>query len=250
MEKKIAIIGCGWLGKPLAKKLQVDGNFVVVTTRSTKIEGLHSIHFDVEHFHELPDEIHYADVLIYSVPPLAWPLIDRFFSQLRKDQKIVFISSTSVYGKDDGSVSEMTELNVERGNAHLQITEGYLQERFKNLCIVRPGGLYGEKRHPVHFLAGKKELTTGDEFTHLVHAHDVINAVTTIVENNRWGEIFNLVSDLKMKKKDFYTMWAQKLGLAIPEYLDSKRLRPTIISNEKSKRVLGLNYHDPLTSLD
>lgn len=250
MKKKITIIGCGWLGKPLAKNLLQNGHDVVVTTRTSKIEGLTSIQFDVEHFHQLPNEILEADVLIYSVPPLAWPLIDRFFNHLKRDQKIIFISSTSVYGKEESNVDETFALNIDNGNPHLIITEGYLRERFKNLTILRPGGLYGEKRHPLKFLAGKKSLTTGDEFTHLVHSDDVISAIKTIIEQNHWGEIFNLVSDLKMKKKIFYTTLAKEKGFEIPEYAEIVRKNPTEISNEKSKRVLGLTYHDPLKSLD
>lgn len=183
---------------------------------------------------------------MYSVPPLELPAIREFFEQIDVDKKIVFISATSVYGKSQGMVDEESALDLEKGNALLIAAEAYMSSRFSHLTIIRPGGLYGGGRHPIFFLQAKKALTSGEEFTHLVHGDDVIAAIEKVIEKNCWGEIFNLVSDLKMKKKDYYPAMALKLGLVPPEYLDNALDRPTQISNEKSQRILGLGYHDPL----
>lgn len=202
--------------------------------------------FDLEHDKKIPDELlHSEGPLIYNIPPLQLPLIKHFFSHIAPDRKILFISSTSVYGKNSGNVDEKTELDLTIGNTQLIATEAFLQSRFKNLTILRPGGLYGDKRHPITFLQGKKDLTTGDEFTHLVHLQDCIDAILKILENEIWGDIFNLVSDLDMKKKEYYTEIALKLQLEVPRYQMLKKENPTIISNKKSKMMLGLIYKDP-----
>ena len=237
---KITIIGCGWLGEQLATSLAVRNDVEVIKSRRST--------FDVEHFHHLPAEFQGTDVYVYSVPPLALPKIEKFFLTLSSEQKILFISSTSVYGKNLGEVDEETQLDGCDGNSMLLGVEAFLRERFKNAAIIRPGGLYGLKRHPVTFLAGKKALTTGCEDTHLVQGADVVKMIEAIIDRQSFGETFNGVSDFVMLKKDFYTAMARKKNMALPEYLDCELKNPTKISNAKAKRILGISFHDPLDS--
>ena len=111
---------------------------------------------------------------------------------------------------------------------------------------MRPGGLYGKKRHPVYFLQGKAGLKTGDELLHLAHLDDVIKAIISVLKTDLWHETFNIVSDLRIPKKDYYTSIAQKLNLSPPQYEDQQSIhQETNISNEKSKNMLGLIYKDP-----
>lgn len=239
MKKKITIIGCGWLGKILLPHL--NDFDVFKTTRQN---------FDIEHFKLLPPEISHSDIIIYSIPPLTLPLIEKFFQQLSADKKIIFISSTSVYGKSEGAVDEEHKMDVCKGNPVLIATETYLRENFKNVTIIRPGGLYGYNRHPLRFLSGKKGLKSGDEYTHLVHGEDVARAILRLIGQDLWGQTFNLVSDLRMQKKDFYTALALKFGFDLPMYDHVENKNPTIISNTKAKRIMGLVFHDPFVSLD
>ena len=205
--------------------------------------------FDVEHFHSLPSEISASDIIVYAIPPLTLPLIERFFEQLGSEKKIIFISSTSVYGKSEGATDEAHVLDACKGNPVLIATEAYLRDRFKKVTILRPGGLYGKNRHPLKFLSGKTGLKTGEEYTHLVHGEDVARAIKAVIEKDLWGEIFNLVSDCKMQKKDFYPELARKFGLTPPQYTMCENANPTVISNSKAKRIMGLVFHDPLSSL-
>ena len=237
---KITIIGCGWLGEQLATSLAVRNDVEIIKSRRAT--------FDVEHFHHLPAEFNNTDVYVYSVPPLALPKIEKFFLTLPPEQKIIFISSTSVYGKNLGQVDEETILDGCEGNSMLLGVEAFLRDRFKKCTIIRPGGLYGLKRHPITFLAGKKGLTTGCEYTHLVQGADVVKMIEAVIERECFGETFNGVSDLVMFKKDFYTEVARRKNLPLPEYLECEVNNPTKISNVKAKRILGMNFHDPLDS--
>lgn len=239
MKKKITIVGCGWLGQILVPYLK--DHVLFTTTRKN---------FDVGHFTTVPVDITESDIIVYSIPPLALPLIEKFFGLIAVDKKILFISSTSVYGKSQGEVSEETKTDACLGNATLIGTEAYLQSRFKNLTILRPGGLYGRSRHPIKFLSGRTALTTGEEYTHLVHGEDVACAIASVIEKDIWGETFNLVSDLKMQKKLFYPLLAEKFGFTPPLYARTENSSPTIITNTKAKRIMGLTFHDPFSSLD
>lgn len=251
-NEKLCLIGCGWLGKALAKHLIAAQYHVLATTAHDKTEefradGIPYMPFDLADNDPIPDKIMKSDVIIYMIPPLELPIVKKFFDKFPHNKRIIFTSSTSIYGKNLGFVHESFTPDIHHTNSPLLLqTEEYMRARFRNLTIIRPGGLYGDKRHPIYFLQGKKNLTSGEELLHLVHQEDVIHGILSILEGNMWGEAFNLVSDVKVPKKEYYTSMAIKLGLPVPEYIeDDNSINPTRISNEKSKLKLKINYLDP-----
>jgi nucleoside-diphosphate-sugar epimerase len=240
MKKNIGLIGRGWLGTPLEIALQYNEYKTFSTTSKS---------FDITKDF-IPNEFLESDILIYTIPPLGQKEAERFFSQIDSKKKIIFISSTSYYGKNQGPVDENTLSNLEITSSPVLFeTEKFLKNIFKNATIIRPGGLYGEKRHPVFFLAGRSGITTGNELLHLVHQTDCVNAILSILEKDFFGEDFNLVSDLKILKKEYYRAMAKKLNLAIPDFSNTKIINPTNINNQKSKKLLKINFLNPLDYL-
>lgn len=251
-NKKLSLIGCGWLGKPLALHLQSIGHDLVATTARDKTEefrevGIPYLNYDLTTKQKISEEILDSDVLIYMIPPLDILQIKNFFEQLPTDKKIIFISSTSVYGKKLGAVDENTSIDIEETNSPLLVeTEKYLKNRFNSITILRLGGLYGQARHPIYFLQGKKDIRGAGEFLHLVHQEDCIEAITSVIEGDLWNETFNIISDLRIRKSDYYINIATKLSLSPPSYQDYLHAdKETNISNEKSKKKLKINYRNP-----
>jgi nucleoside-diphosphate-sugar epimerase len=248
---KLGLVGCGWLGKALAKRLLEQSEYKILATSSHdrtlefQTEGIPYICFDLNST-LAPTQLLECDIIIYTVPPLELGLVSNFFKQLSLDKKIIFTSSTSVYGKNLGNVNENSFLSKTNTSSPLLLsTEEMLSAKFDTLTIIRPGGLYGANRHPVNFLANKKNISGGHDWLHLVSQEDCINAIISIIQKNIWGEVFNLVSDLKTRKKDYYTEMANKFSLVAPVYLDEKHETPTQISNEKSKNILKISYLNP-----
>ncbi|MGZ3788852.1 MAG: NAD-dependent epimerase/dehydratase family protein [Bacteriovorax sp.] len=249
-KEQISLIGCGWLGLPLAERLSTLGHTMAITTTSAaKLKELEKKFrtYLLDVTKEKPNrEILEADLIIYTVPPLGAEEVELFFKSIDENKKIIFISSTSVYGKNQGDVTEDSPFDPSSKNAMvLREAEAFLKTRFKRLTIIRPGGLYGEKRHPVYFLAGRSGITSGEEYLHLIHRDDCVKAIVKIIEQHFYGEDFNLVSDLRILKKHYYTEMAKKLGLAPPVFEEHKLSNPTKISNEKSKKMLSLHYINP-----
>lgn len=248
MEKlKITVIGCGWLGLPLCERLLAAGHEIVTTTTTPKkyqetSAKFNTVLFDVSS--QIPDQnLLSSDVIIYTIPPLGKNEVEHFFHAVNPTLKIIFISSTSIYGKSQGDVTEETIPEPQSKNGLiLKSTEDYLRTHFKNLTIIRPGGLVGKDRHPVYSLQGKTGLTTGQELLHIVHLDDCLSALLKIIENNFWSMDFNLVNDLRLMKSDYYISEAKRLNLTPPQYHFSHQLNPTNISNAKSKKILGLIY--------
>ena len=247
----ISLIGCGWLGKALAIDLKNTDYNIITTTVSDKsadfaLIGVPYIQMDVASG-QVDDSIKNSGIVIYMIPPLSLSHVKHFFDQIPSDKKIIFISSTSVYGKNLGQVNEETVSHSCSTSSPLLLeTENYIRNRFSLATILRPGGLYGKKRHPVYFLQGKTERVGGHAFLHLTHLDDCLMAIKAIIKNSIWGETFNIVGDVKFRKNEYYPMMANKLNLPAPQYLEYEAsMKETIISNTKSKLKLGMTYLDP-----
>ena len=251
-NEKLCIVGCGWLGKTLAKHL-IEAQYQVLATTAHdktdefKADTIPYINFDLNSNIAIFEKILKSDVIIYLIPPIELQVVKKFFDKFPNNKRIIFTSSTSIYGKNLGFVHESFTPDIHHTSSPLLLqTEEYMRSRFRNLTIIRPGGLYGDKRHPIYFLQGKKNLTSGEELLHLVHRDDIIQGIISILEGNIWGEVFNLISGLRVSKKEYYTTMAKKLNLIPPEYTpDENSINPTRISNEKSKLKLKINYLDP-----
>jgi len=125
--KQISILGCGWLGLPLAQYLLKKGYTVKgSTTTSSKIEILEEaginpflIALGEKVEGKIDDFLQDSEVLIIAIPPkLRKDLNESFVAKIKgvvpfieksTIKKIIFISSTSVYADDNSIVTEQTQ---------------------------------------------------------------------------------------------------------------------------------------------
>nr|WP_299344564.1 SDR family oxidoreductase [Allomuricauda sp.] len=258
MIDKIGIIGCGWLGFPLAKHL-VGLNYEVhgSTTSTNKIIELESAGIKAYQVVLRPDAIignieallADIDTLVINVPPRlrrgnSESFTEKMFllhAEIKKRnvQKIVFVSSTSVYGDVEGVVSESTKPNpiTESGKQLLTSESLFLEDANLRTAIIRFGGLIGPNRHPVTMLSKKTNLPNGNDPVNLIHLNDCIHMIQTVIENNYWGEIFNGVYPFHPSKKEYYTQEAHIRGLKPPDYLPDN-------PNRAGKIVKSQNFLD------
>ena len=262
----MGILGCGWLGLPLARHFIEKGHKVSgSTTALEKMEVLksHGINPYLINLTERKVEgqietfLSGIDLLIINVPPklIKNPAADyvKKMQLLHHEIKqsevsyILFVSSTSVYGDQEGQITEKTppRPSSESGK-QLLASEGLFMEDSTKTTIVRFGGLIGPDRHPIHHLSGKTGLTNGDELINLIHLNDCIHIMETIIENDYWMEVFNGVYPYHPKKKDYYVKEAVRRNLIPPSYItsDKKIRQKTIVC----KNFLDKN-HSLLTSI-
>ncbi len=207
LKKTWGVIGLGWLGKPLSEQLKNLG-FDVLGTRSS------DFNFLTDEFPKL-----FCNILFLNTPPLLniSPIdyvnkIPKVFNE--QNAKVIFISSTSVFGEHQGLCTEETfpEPQTENGKWLLQV-EHELEKKFKeNLTIIRPGGLIGEDRHPVFAISKNNMISGGDNVINLIHKSDLINIIVAAEKNNFSG-IINAVSPYHPKRSEYYNFWAKKLNL-------------------------------------
>ena len=263
---QIAVVGCGWLGLPLAISLQESGHDVVATCRSKdKARELSKLGFDSEKF-ELGDELMHnplaklfaAKVLVLNIPVGRKNPETQYFTKhmqvLLKHaadsqiQNVIFISTTSVYGDNDTIVTEQspTHAKTQSGKINLAV-EALVRQHFADRCtIIRPAGLVGKERHPANYLAGKTGLVNPDNVVNLVHQYDVVSAIKTVIERDVWGEILHLSALEHPTRAQYYTWAAEKLKLNPPSFVKGTGVAVgKKIDATRSLQVLGLSLKYP-----
>src|SRR5690606_22046918 len=100
-----------------------------------------------------------------------------------------------------------------RANEIIINEENLLKNVNFNATILRLGGLYGEERQPVKFLAKKERNENGNEPVNMLHLYDAIEAITILIEKPIENEIYNLVYPQYDTREVFYKKAAKKLNL-------------------------------------
>lgn len=211
--KKVAIVGLGWLGMPLAMSLSARG-WQVTGSKTTqdgveaaRMSGIDSYLLRMEP--ELVcdsddlDALMDADALVITLPARRSGPGDEFYLQAVQElvdsalahriPRIIFTSSTSVYGDAQGTVKETTPRNpVTNSGRVLEELEDWLHNLpGTSVDILRLAGLVGPGRHPGRFFAGKT-APDGEHGVNLVHLEDVIGAITLLLQAPKGGHIYNI----------------------------------------------------------
>ncbi len=204
------IIGLGWLGQALYDELKAQG-LEVFGTRSADCNLLRD---------ELPAKA--CDVLFLNTPPLVELPPEVYAQKVSKStaSRIIFISSTSVYGMAQGEVDEdATPVPDTPGGKWLSQVETELRKMVgSRLLVIRPGGLIGGQRHPVFHLQGRSGVSGGNERVNLIHRADLIGIIRKTPSEM---SVVNAISPVHPLKSDYYIGWAQKLGLVPPTFKES-----------------------------
>ncbi len=267
----IAIIGCGYVGSALGDALSRAGHNVLgTTTRPERADELRAL------------GIRPAVVMLNEVAAVASLLGDREVVYLtiaagRKDsdyrrvyvegirclldaasntpvKRIIYTSSTSVYGQNDGDwVDETspTEPTSERGRLLLEAERTLLDRAEQDgivATVLRLAGIYGPDREPASWLArcAGQERSDGDAYLNLVHRDDIVAALIALLDVAYRG-VLNLNDDTPITRGHFYDRLAAASDVAPVRWTRSTE-SPTLgrrVRNDLAKRTLGLVLKHP-----
>lgn len=271
--KQISILGCGWLGLPLAKKLIKKGNLVKGSTTSenklsilkdaginpflvilSEVEGILK---NGDSSKNITDFLAESEILIIDIPPKLRTVssdsnkafvqkIEKLIPFIEKSSisKVIFVSSTSVYGDENEFITEETTLNPDtESGKQLVLAEAILQKNQNfETTILRFGGLIGENRHPVKFLAGKENLENPDAPINLIHQNDCIAIIEEIINQSKWNEVFNAAAPFHPTREDYYTQKAKEQNLILPKFSSEKSNIKKVILSEKIETILNYQF--------
>ncbi|MGL5195587.1 MAG: SDR family oxidoreductase [Chroococcales cyanobacterium] len=275
MGLNIGIIGCGYVGKAVARRWREDGHSITATTtRSDRREELEQVAQQVvvlqgNDSEALASMVQNQDVILVSVAPprggdyqetyleTAKTLVPVLQQSLRV-QQVIYTSSSSVYGDHQGAyVDETTPVAPGNQNAKvLAQTEEVLlsaQSDRLNVCILRLAGIYGPERELLKIFsrfAGTTRPGTGEYWSNWVHLEDIVEAIALVCRQRCQG-IYNLVNDVPLPMRELLDRLCEFHNLAPISWDPSAPLERRYharISNQKLKNA-GFQFHYPETML-
>lgn len=266
---QIGILGCGWLGKAVAKVL-IEKGYIVKGSVTSK-EGFEALKtFGIKPFKvnlnadypvpNIDDFIADLSVLAIAVPPkiregkneilagLSLMFKNPIFSNL---DKIIFISSTGVF--QDGEQVKYDEAsppnNTSERGKHLAALEKLIleQKQPKQNIILRYGGLIKNGgRHPIHYLQGKKGIANPDGPVNLIEQTDAVNLLCKIIESDCHLKIYHGVYPSHPSREVYYTQKAKELNLEPPVFEKQKISLGKIVLSEKTLADLNLSFESSI----
>ena len=265
MAKTVSIIGCGWLGLPLAHHLISQGYHLKgSTTQLDKKSELISLGIDADileldtlPFSDVPTSLLNADLLIITIPFKRTLKDPTFYTQQIQHlkhaaleagvQQFILCSSTSIYPLSNAIINEdspISELN--RPQALYCAENCLLEDPQSTATVLRFGGLFGPNREPHRFFSKKPTVTGGNTPVNLIHLNDCIGLIQTVIEHNVPNDVFNAVSPDHPSRREFYKTQSQLSGVPAPTFVEPSDGDYKLISSEKARRVLGYEFSEPL----
>lgn len=265
MKRKICVIGCGWLGFPLAKSLFKKGYRVSGSTTSPeKISVLNSSNiqgFLIQISSEgiigdIKDCLAECETLIVNIPPglrknpeANYVKQMQFLIPFVEDssvKNVLFVSSTSVYDDTESFpvISEISETSsVSKTAQQLLAVEANFQKNLNfKTTIIRFSGLFGEDRHPAKHLSGRQNIKNPAAPVNLIHLIDCISIIENIIQHGIWNTTFNASTTPHPSKETYYLSVCKRLNLTLPEFDQSQVSKGKTIDSTKLAQVLGYEF--------
>lgn len=263
-KKEINLLGCGWLGFPLALSLISRGfNVKGSTTSPEKMQVLKAAEIDpflVQFDQSLPEpdltKLLDGDILIVSVPPgrrtADGPdnykrMGEILTTKLPKSRisKLIFISSTSVYSDSNGVLTEISEISPQTASAKIiaEIEKSLLALPIQ-VIILRLAGLFGPGRSPGRFFSGKTNIPNGLAPVNMIHQEEVVSLINSLIDSDSASGVYIGSTPSHPTKEEFYTLAAHIDKLPEPDFIPEK-LSWKIVESERVEKELGFIYKFP-----
>jgi nucleoside-diphosphate-sugar epimerase len=235
--RRLLIIGCGDVGLRLAKALKGRWRIYALTHSHDRLsmlraEGVMPVSGDLDHPETLVRIAGLAQDVVHLAPPPGSGTRDtRTINLIRAlakggslPQRLVYISTSGVYGDCSGDVIDETRRarpSSDRARRRLDAEKqirGWGAEAVIQVSILRVPGIYSAARLPIARLkAGTPALAPErDPYTNHIHADDLARTVLAALSRGRGGRAYNASDDRWMKMGEYFDMVANQFNLPRP----------------------------------
>ena len=243
--KHIVIVGCGDIGKRVAKIWKNRGKSVFGVARSEenlnslRQQHIHTISADLDDLASLSEfsgKLTKNSLLYYFAPPPAKgvedPRMQNFLQSLDPNnlpQHIVYISTSGVYGDHQGqSINEETLANPQvdrakrRYHAEQLLLEYGIEHVSTSMTILRVGGIYGPGRLPLQRLKDQIPMLHENlsPQTNRIHADDLAQVCVAAANDFAAGEIYNVSDGSNSNMTEYFNTIADFCDLPRPPLVD------------------------------
>jgi nucleoside-diphosphate-sugar epimerase len=250
----VLILGCGYTGIRVARRLLAAGHRVIATTRNaTRLQGLgvDVVEYDVRG--RLAIRIPEGVRVLHSIPVVDGPdPTPRLLQALGSaPSRLVYLSTTGVYG-NARDVDETTPARPSTPRTHRRAAaEEALARAPWPTLILRPAAIYGPFRG-VHasLREGKFPLVDGGRrYTSRIHVDDLAAHAEAALFSRLTGA-YPVADEEPCTSLEIATFCARLLGLPLPDSVPSNQASETRradrrVDGSAIRRLLGVKLRYP-----
>jgi nucleoside-diphosphate-sugar epimerase len=262
---KLLIAGCGYVGSALAR-FRVERGDTVFGLRRNPVDlpsGVVPIAADLAVLRSLADLPAALDVVVYAASPAGRDdafyrttyveglrnLLAAVAAQGQKPRRVIFVSSTAVYGQargewvDETSPAQPTHFSGKR----LLEAEALLRESGLPGVVLRLGGIYGPRRTRLidEVRQGRAAIARGGpHYTNRIHRDDCAGALDHLIDLAEPADCY-LGVDSEPEDQGVVLRWlAGVLGTSPPRVAGADQRRETRGGSKRCRnaRLLASGY--------
>ena len=264
MPHNVGILGCGWVGLPLAlaavkKSWNVKGS----TTSASKVNSLRNLGVEpvLINFSDLDSSnlsnLLRVEQLVVTVPPGIRSGISNFYlsglgtvigaAQSSEVKKIFLLSSTGIYPAKSETFTEQNSIHpVSYRESILFQAENIVKDFSGASIILRCGGLMGYNRVPGRYFSGKKIKKSPQDLVNYIHRDDLVSIIIELLSRDFIdSRIYNIVAPDHPQISEVYKVTANKMGFPPPVLDESIPSKRKIVSSEKLQKDIEYRFRYP-----
>ena len=238
----VVILGCGYTGQVVARRLEARGNPVIGTTRAT---------FDALRDHEL-SFVPEGSSLVYSIPTLEPDPIPFIVEALKgRVVRVVYLSTTGVYGNSH-VVDHTTPAAPSTAEACARVAaeSAWVAGPWSSV-VLRPAAIYGPGRGAHVSIAEGRFRLGGDGSNYVSRIH--VEDLGTHVEAALFSEVTGAwpVADAHpCTSREIAEYCSRLLGVPMPQQVEPALLHQTRRANRRVdgsqiREILGVTLKYP-----
>jgi nucleoside-diphosphate-sugar epimerase len=270
---RLLIVGCGDVGLRIVARVHARYRILALTSSPARVQALRAagvvpIHGNLDDRASLRRLRGLAPWLIHLAPPpnsgRTDPRTRRLLAAVSGGvRKLVYISTTGVYGDHGGAVIDETARLQPANERAIRRIDAETAMRAAGACMLRLPGIYAHDRLPLERLrAGTPALRDEDDvYTNHIHADDLARISLAALFRGKAGRVYNAVDDSQLKMGEYFDLVADRFGLARPPRLPREQLKAAVspmmysfmtesrrLRNARLKRELGLRLRWPVVA--
>ncbi len=243
------ILGCGHIGRRVARHYLDRGETVLGVVRSTESaaaltgDGIPALAFDLSTA-ALDGLALAGERIFHFAPPHSQGVEDpgtrrlvSAFARTGHPKRLVYMSTTGVYGDCEGAWVDETRPpcpSVDRARRRWdaeQTLRGWSIRSGSELVILRVAGIYGSGRLPLERIRRALPLVREKEspFSNRIHAKDLVRVCIAAMDRGPGGAVYNVCDGSPSTMTDYFFQIADGAGLR----------RPPVISLEEAESQLS-----------
>lgn len=160
----------------------------------------------------------------------------------RKANKIVYISSTGVYGSATGDIDESTPVDKDDSNALARLQAERIWQS-ENAIVLRAPGLYNSQ-YGLHLslLHGTYRMPgDGNRFSSRIHLDDFATIILQAFSHARANSVYVVGDKKPTTQREVVTWLCERLNLPMPPSVPLDQVHHTLQANRKINSTKVLN---------